>query len=204
MQSTGQEKIWNILMAGVGGQGIILASDVLAAAALAAGFDAKKSEIHGMSQRGGSVTSHVRFGRTVHSPVIEEGCADVLLSLELMETLRWLPFTHAGTGLIVSTEKILPANVAEYPAGIEEEIRTLAPRARFLDPAALAEKIGDKKYVNVALCGVLADILELPETAWRRAIDAHVPGGTADANWRAFCIGRDLSSSCPGPGVSSR
>ncbi len=192
MQASADNKIWNILMAGVGGQGIILASDVLAAAALEAGFDAKKSEIHGMSQRGGSVTSHVRFGRTVHSPVIEEGGADVLLSLELMETLRWLPFAHAGTGLIVSTEKILPANVAEYPAGIEEEIRALVPGARFIDPAALAQKIGDKKYVNVALCGVLAGRLELPEAVWRRAVEAHVPRGTAEANWRAFCIGRDL------------
>ncbi len=186
------EKIRNILMVGVGGQGIILASDILAAAALEAGFDAKKSEIHGMSQRGGSVSSHVRFGGTVHSPVIEEGGADVLLSLELMETLRWISYANSGTGFIVLSEKITPANATEYPAGIEEEIRSLAPGARFIDPARLVETIGDKKYVNVALCGALAGTLDLPEPAWRRAVEAHVPRGTAEANWRAFIAGREL------------
>jgi indolepyruvate ferredoxin oxidoreductase beta subunit len=192
MPATGQDKIWNILMAGVGGQGIILASDIVAAAALEAGCDAKKSEIHGMSQRGGSVFSHIRFGRKVHSPVIPEGEADILLSLELMETLRWLAYAHAGTEFIVLKEKILPAYIDEYPGGVEEEIRGLAPRARFLDPADLAVKIGDKKYVNVALCGILAARLPLGEAAWEQAVAAHVPPGTAEANWRAFTIGKKL------------
>jgi indolepyruvate ferredoxin oxidoreductase beta subunit len=190
MQASGHDKTWNILMVGVGGQGIILASDILAAAALASGHDAKKSEIHGMSQRGGSVSSHVRFGKKIHSPVIGEGGADVILSLELMETLRWVEFTHAGTEFIVSREKILPANVAEYPAGVEEEIRRLSSGARFLDPAALAEKTGDRKFVNVALCGVLSSRLPLSEDAWHEAIEVLAPRGTAEANWRAFRIGR--------------
>ncbi len=193
MAGTGTDKTWNILMVGVGGQGIILASDILAAAALQAGWDAKKSEIHGMSQRGGSVFSHVRFGRKIFSPVIPEGGADVLLSLELMETLRWTAFAHAGTEFIVLNEKILPTSTESYPAGVEEEIKSLAPGAILLDPASLIEKIGDKKYLNVALCGSLAGKLTLPEEAWRAAVEGHVPRGTFEANWRAFGLGRSLS-----------
>jgi indolepyruvate ferredoxin oxidoreductase beta subunit len=188
----GMDKTWNILMVGVGGQGIILASDILAAAALTAGFDAKKSEIHGMSQRGGSVFSHVRFGKKIFSPVIPEGGADVLLSLELMETLRWTAFTHAGTDFIVLKERILPANTPTYPEGVEEEIMSLAPRALLLDPTSLIEKIGDKKHLNVALCGTLSGRLSLPESAWNKAVRDHVPAGTFDANWRAFGIGLSL------------
>jgi indolepyruvate ferredoxin oxidoreductase beta subunit len=189
---TEKNKTWNILMVGVGGQGIILASDILAGAALAVGFDAKKSEIHGMSQRGGSVFSHVRFGKKIFSPVIPEGACDVLLSLELMETLRWIDYAHAGTRFIVLKEKILPANSAEYPSGIEEEIRSLSPQTLFVDPKILTEKIGDKKYFNVALCGMLASALALPEAAWKQAIEAHVPAGTFEANWKAFLTGREF------------
>jgi indolepyruvate ferredoxin oxidoreductase beta subunit len=193
MPAAGHDKIWNILMVGVGGQGIILASDILASAALASGFDAKKSEIHGMSQRGGSVFSHVRFGKKVFSPVIPEGGADILLSLELMETLRWLAFAGPATRFVVSREQILPANTTEYPAGIEAEIRSLSPGALFLDPVELIKKIGDKKFANVALCGILGSRLDLPETSWKQAIEAHVPQGTGEANWQAFLIGRELA-----------
>ena len=193
MTVTGTDKTWNILMVGVGGQGVILASDILAAAALTAGCDAKKSEIHGMSQRGGSVFSHVRFGKKIFSPVIPEGGADVLLSLELMETLRWTAFARAETEFIVLNEKILPANADSYPAGVEEEIQSLSPGALIMDPASLIEKIGDKKYLNVALCGVLAGKLALPEPAWREAVNAHVPAGTFEANWKAFGTGRALA-----------
>ena len=189
----GTDKTWNILMVGVGGQGIILASDILAAAALTAGFDAKKSEIHGMSQRGGSVFSHVRFGKKIFSPVIPEGGADVLLSLELMETLRWTAFAHTGTEFIVLNEKKPPANTESYPEGVEKEIKSLSPGAILLDPAFLIDKIGDKKYLNVALCGILAGKLTLPEAAWREAVDAHVPAGSFEANWQAFGTGRSLA-----------
>jgi indolepyruvate ferredoxin oxidoreductase beta subunit len=192
MPENGKETIRNILMVGVGGQGVILASDILAAAALAAGYDAKKSEIHGMSQRGGSVFSHVRFGSRIFSPVIPEGAADILLSLELMETLRWTAFAHAGTDFVVLKERILPANAPAYPEGVEEEIRSLVPRALFLDPASLIEKIGDKKFLNVTLCGILAGRLCLPESAWHKAVRDHVPAGTFDANWKAFGIGFSL------------
>ncbi|RPJ07949.1 MAG: indolepyruvate oxidoreductase subunit beta [Spirochaetaceae bacterium] len=184
------DKPTSILMVGVGGQGIIMASDIACAAALHAGFDAKKSEIHGMSQRGGSVFSHVRFGKEIFSPVIPEGKADILLSLELMETLRWTAFAGPQTKFIVSWERILPANTEEYPAGVEDGIRSLQPSAVFVDPKELVEKIGDKKYINVAFCGILSRYVDLPEEAWKKAVDEHVPAGTFEANWAAFLTGK--------------
>jgi len=107
-KKTEEKLIHNVLFVGVGGQGIVLASDIMAHAAVLAGFDAKKSEIHGMSQRGGSVFSHVRFGEKVYSPMITEGSADILVSLEEMETLRWLDFANPRTQLIVVKTRILP------------------------------------------------------------------------------------------------
>jgi len=186
------DKITNILMVGVGGQGVIMASDIASAAALHAGFDAKKSEIHGMSQRGGSVFSHIRFGKEIFSPVIPEGGADILLSLELMETLRWIHYAGPLTRFVVSWERILPANIDEYPSGAEDEIRRFSPSAVFLDPKTLIEKIGDKKFINVSFCGVLARYLDLPDDAWKQAILEHVPAGTFDANWSAFQTGRQF------------
>jgi len=117
------EKIHNVLMVGVGGQGVVLASDILSLAAMNAGYDVKKSEIHGMSQRGGSIFSFVRFGEAVSSPLIAEGQADLLVSMEEMETLRWLEYLNADTKLMVSKAHILPANATEYPAGIEEDLK---------------------------------------------------------------------------------
>ncbi len=187
-------EITNVLMVGVGGQGIITASDILSLAALYAGHDAKKSEIHGMSQRGGSVFAHVRFGPRVYSPIIPEGEADVLLSLELMETLRWLSYANRDTQLVVSRLQMLPANVESYPAGVEEEIRRLSPQTFFVDPKELAQKIGDAKYGNVALLGLLSARVGFPDDAWQRAIRENVPRGTDEANWKAFGIGKTLLS----------
>lgn len=177
-------------MVGVGGQGIILASDIVSAAALHAGFDAKKSEIHGMSQRGGSVFSHIRFGKHIYSPVIPNHQADILLSLELMETLRWVQYAGPDTQCIVSQEMILPAMVEEYPTGLEDEIKKLSQKTVFVDPKELIKKIGDKKYINVAFCGMLAKYIDLPEASWKQSIEEHVPRGTFEANWTAFGIGK--------------
>jgi len=119
-------KTWNILMVGVGGQGIVTSSDILTRAAMEAGQDAKKSEIHGMSQRGGSVFSHIRFGPRISSPVIPEGGADILFSLEQLETLRWLAYASADSTVICASAQISPAGVESYPSGVLEEIRRAA------------------------------------------------------------------------------
>jgi indolepyruvate ferredoxin oxidoreductase beta subunit len=180
----------NILMVGVGGQGIILASDILTLAAMLAGHDAKKSEIHGMSQRGGSVFSHIRYGEKVHSPTIAEGAADILLSLEEMETLRWL--NYAGTHSVVITlqTRIKPAMVNQYPEGLEEELRRRCGSLTYIEPEQLKGKIENIKYFNVALLGVLAVLLDLPEESWRAAIEERVPKGSFEGNWKAFQAGK--------------
>ena len=180
----------NILLVGVGGQGIILASDILTQAALNAGFDAKKSEIHGMSQRGGSVFSHVRYGRHVYSPVIPEGAAHILVALEEMEALRWLQYCGPQTELIVLQTRLNPANVKEYPDGVEAELRRLFTNIRAIDPAQLLEHSGGKKFINTAILGALSTGLDFPEKAWKDAIEKLAPAGTADLNWKAFAAGR--------------
>lgn len=182
----------NVLMVGVGGQGIILASNILTKAAMHAGRDAKKSEIHGMSQRGGSVFSHVRFGKTIHSPTISHGEADVLFSLELMETLRWLDYARSDTAVIVNEQRITPAGTETYPEGIREEIERRAGSVVFVDPRDLKSRIENSKFANVALLGVLASRIDLPDEAWRSAIAEAVPQQFVEGNWRAFEVGRSL------------
>ncbi len=185
---------YNILMVGVGGQGIILASDILVRAAMLAGFDAKKSEIHGMSQRGGSVFSHIRFGEKVHSPTIPAGKADILFSLEEMETLRWIGYANSSTRVICTTRQIVPSSVDTYPEGVQEEIKKVCPSVYFLDPEAMKEKTGNIKYSNVATLGLMAPELTIPDDAWRKAIEEEVPKGTYEANWKAFLAGREMAS----------
>jgi indolepyruvate ferredoxin oxidoreductase beta subunit len=185
----------NILMVGVGGQGIILAGDVLALAAMHAGYDAKKSEVHGMSQRGGSVFSHIRFGERVHSPVIAEGRADVLFSLEALETLRWLRYAGPSTTVICADTEITPVGAAEYPSGVAEAIREAAGDVLLVDTATLQEHIQDPRCMNVAFLGVLSEDLQIDDAAWKRAVDDSVPTGSEEANWAAFAAGRSYRRS---------
>ena len=186
------EKIFNLFMAGVGGQGIILASDIITRAAMNANFDVKKSEIHGMSQRGGSVFSHIRFGNRVFSPVIPEGMADIFVSLEQMETLRWLHLVNSNTLLIVYNTKILPAEVKEYPQGIEEELKKKFKNLKIIDPEELIKKVGAQKFVNVALVGIISKYLSFDLKDWELAIEKEVPEGTFENNKNVFLIGRDI------------
>jgi indolepyruvate ferredoxin oxidoreductase beta subunit len=183
------EDIRNILMVGVGGQGIIVASDILTLAAMYTGYDAKKSEIHGMSQRGGSVFSHIRYGRKVHSPLISEGSADILFALEEMEALRWIGYAGRGSAIISLMTRIKPSGVEVYPEGIEEELGRAGGDVRFLDAEKLRDKLGSVKFMNVALLGVLSGHVNLPQESWKRAIEDRVPGGFFDANWQAFQTG---------------
>jgi indolepyruvate ferredoxin oxidoreductase beta subunit len=182
--------VYNILMVGVGGQGIILASDILTLAAMNSGYDAKKSEIHGMSQRGGSVFCHIRFGEKVHSPTISEGEADILFSLEEMETLRWLDYAGPDSLIITLRTRIKPVMVEEYPEGIDAELRKKCGNLRFLEPEQLKVEIASNKFFNVALLGMLSIHIELPEVSWKRAIEERVPQGSFEGNWHAFFAGK--------------
>ncbi|MFA7534564.1 MAG: indolepyruvate oxidoreductase subunit beta [Desulfuromonadales bacterium] len=186
-------KVTNILLAGVGGQGTLLASEVLAEALMLAGHDVKKSEIHGMSQRGGSVTSHVRFGATVFSPLIPEGEADFLFGFELLETFRCLPMLRAGGAIIVNDVKVIPAPVAMgkevYPADIPAKLAAACGDAKVVDGMELARRAGNLRTVNIALVGVLARRLELPAEAWRQALERQVPARFLDENLKAFDLG---------------
>ena len=181
-----------VLLCGVGGQGTILAADLLAHAALESGFDAKVSEIHGMSQRGGAVTTVVRFGRDgVQSMVADPGCADCVVSFETTEALRNLPFVAEGGYLLAADESIQPLPVligrASMPANARE---TLAQAGATLIPAGeIAAEVGSPKSVNVVLLGALATRLEFPAEAWERVIARRVPPKTVDANQAAFRAG---------------
>lgn len=186
--------IYNILMVGVGGQGIILASDIVTRAAMLAGYDAKKSEIHGMSQRGGSVFSHIRFGKKVYSPTISEGEADILFSLEEMETLRWIRYANPDTFVICTAKQLLPATVTDYPSGVREELTRVCPDIFFFDPDTVKEDIGNVKFLNVAMIGLMAPKLDISEKAWKDAINEEVPEGSFNENWNAFQVGRRIQT----------
>lgn len=184
-----------ILLAGVGGQGTILAADLLARAATAAGYIVKVSEIHGMSQRGGSVTTVVRFGDEVNSMMADIGECDCLLSFETTEALRNLSFLKAGGYLLVSDETIksLPVltGTAQMPARAREALK--AAGAILLPAVELAEEAGNAKASNVALLGALSNSLDIPEDTWIECISARVPPKTIDANIAAFKAGRAFS-----------
>jgi indolepyruvate ferredoxin oxidoreductase beta subunit len=184
----------NVLIVSVGGQGTILASDIVTAAALEAGLDAKKSEIHGMSQRGGSVSSHVRFAQVVFSPVIPNGEVDILVALEEMEAARWLSMLKPGARLIISGTRILPAGAAEYPEGIVPALKEKGRDIIFIPADTLKERAGGQKYENVCILGLLSRFLDFPNLAWYAAIERLVPAGTFDANRAAFDAGAGLYS----------
>jgi len=180
----------NILICGVGGQGVLLAGDIIAETAIASGFDAKKSEVHGMAQRGGSVVSHVRFGQKVNSPLIRQGEADVILSFEEMETARYLQFLKADGCLIINRQQIIPMSVAtgqaEYPIDIVEKIKQQVKNVVLCPGMELAEKAGSAKAVNTVLLGALAKKLELSSEKWQEVISQRVPAKSAEMNKKAF------------------
>jgi indolepyruvate ferredoxin oxidoreductase, beta subunit len=192
-----EDKIKNILIVGVGGQGIVLASEVLASVCLTAGHDVKQSEVHGMAQRGGSVTSHVRFGKEVFSPTIEKGEADIMVSFELMESMRWLEYLASDGIAIVNKQRIDPMTVAsgkaKYPGRIAEVLKYRSSHLDLVDGMALARKAGNLKTINVILLGVLSKHLEFDKQLWVDAISNRVPEKTKDINIKAFELGRAMN-----------
>ncbi len=191
-------QVTNIFLAGVGGQGTLLASEVLSEALMLAGHDVKKSEIHGMSQRGGSVTSHVRFGPKVYSPIIPEGEADILFGFELLETYRYLPWLKKGGKIIANDLKIIPAPVAmgqaEYLGDIPERLCAAVPGAKIVNGMELARQAGNLRTVNIALVGALSKELDIPEETWQQAMRNQVPERFLAENLKAFELGRQFKS----------
>ena len=188
----------NILVVGVGGQGVIMASDLLADVALASGYDAKKSEVHGMSQRGGVVTSHVRFGEQVHSPLISKGQVDILLAFELAEAVRWLEFLAPDGQVIVNGQKMVPPLVsmglAQYPDDAENTLKLRSAKAQVVDAAGLAGKLGNPRLVNTILLGVASNYLDLAPEKWLEIINQRMKPALQAINHQAFNEGRKLAA----------
>lgn len=185
----------NILLVGVGGQGTILASKLLTLGLLEAGYDVKMSEIHGMSQRGGSVSSQVRFGETVNSPVIEKGTADILVAFEKMEAMRWLPYLNPNGKAIINDFEIDPMPVlngkATYDPAIKSEILATLD-ARFVSVSELADTLGNPKVMNIILLGALVDAMGLEDIAWHDLIAKEVKPKFVEINQKAFDAGLAL------------
>lgn len=190
------DKITNILLVGVGGQGILLASEILAEAFMLAGFDVKKSEIHGMSQRGGSVVSHVRFGREVPSPTVPEGEGDILFGFELLEAYRFLPLLHPGAKVVVNNYRIAPPSVllgqASYPEDLPGRIRSRFPDFLLVDGLHLAQQAGDLRAANTVLLGAVSKHLAIDAAVWRQALQNMVPPKVLEVNYQAFELGRSI------------
>ncbi|HZD24478.1 MAG TPA: 2-oxoacid:acceptor oxidoreductase family protein [Acidimicrobiia bacterium] len=191
-----------VLLAGVGGQGTVLASTVLAEALLSAGFEVKQSEVHGMAQRGGSVVSHVRFGATVSSPLISLGSAEVLVAFEWAEALRWLPYVAPVGAVVIDSTRIVPPTAcldrrewsSSYPTMASELVRERVAEARLIDASGIAAQLGNVKAANSVLLGALASLLGLPNEVWMAAIRARVPPGTVELNLAAFRRGSEAPS----------
>ena len=185
----------SIMIVGVGGQGSLLASRLLGNVLLAKGFDVKVSEVHGMSQRGGSVVTYVRYGDEVCSPVIEKGEADVIISFELLESARWLPYLKKGGHLVTSTQQLDPMPVitgaAQYPEDIAAKIKAMGIQVTAVDALGLAEQAGNAKASNVVLMGVVSAQTEFEEQLWQNAIEQCVPPKFLELNKKAFELGRN-------------
>ena len=184
----------SIMIVGVGGQGTLLASRVLGHAVQSQGFDVKVSEVHGMSQRGGSVVTYVRYGENVASPVIDQGGADCILSFELLETARWLSYLKPGGKVVTNTQQIDPMPVitgaAEYPSGLVEKIEAKGVDLLALDALSLAREAGSSKAINIVLIGVLSNFLPFSSEVWRDALTACVPPKFLEINQKAFALGK--------------
>lgn len=185
----------NIMIVGVGGQGSLLASKMLGSLLLAEGYDVKVSEVHGMSQRGGSVVTYVRYGDKVYSPVIDKGEADFIVSFELLEAARWLPFLKEDGQIVTNIQQIDPMPVitgaAEYPEDLVRKLHESGARVDAIDCVKLAEEAGSVKAVNLVLMGRLSHYFDLPEEAWMKALEANVPERFLELNKKAFALGRD-------------
>ena len=185
----------NVMIVGVGGQGSLLASKLLGRLLLTRGYDIKVSEVHGMSQRGGSVVTYVRFGDKVYSPVIDKGQADYIVSFELLEAARWTEYLKPGGKIVVNTQQISPMPViigaAQYPENLVAKMEQANLDVDAIDALSLAQNAGSSKAVNLVLMGRLSRYFDFTEEEWLAAIEASVPAKFLEMNKKAFALGRN-------------
>lgn len=190
------KEVKNILFIGVGGQGTILASKILSEGLLRNGYDVKMSEVHGMAQRGGSVTTQVRFGEKVYSPLIEKGKADAIVAFEKSEALRALPYLKEGGHLIVNDYEIHPVPVLigleKYPEGVNEALRSTAENTVIIKAAEVAKDLGNMKAQNVVLLGALLKALDIKEVNWEEVVASLVPAKAIELNKKALVAGMEV------------
>jgi indolepyruvate ferredoxin oxidoreductase beta subunit len=191
----------SVLIAGVGGQGVVLVSELLALAALAAGEDVKQGEFHGVAQRGGAVFSHVRFGDKVHSPIAPLATVDYLLALEKLEALRYAHYLKPAGTVIINEHTVEPVRLADQRPYPDDAIEFLSGKGFDVIPVAateLAIDLGNHRAANVVLLGALAEKLEIPSEIWEQTIDQRIPERFLSLNQAAFAAGREALRSCAG------
>lgn len=190
----------DFIIAGVGGQGTILASDILVEVGFNAGYDVKKSEVHGMSQRGGGVESQVRWGKKVYSPLIEKGKANYLLGFEMLEAARWTAYLNQSSVVYVNKHKMFPPTVTtgqvEYPTeiAIEQELTSRSKRFEWVDAMGKAKELGNTALAGVIMLGRLSADLDVDQELWLKVITELVPNKFVDLNRKAFMTGRNMAS----------
>jgi len=188
----------NILVAGVGGQGVILASDIMCEVFMQAGYDVKKSEVHGMAMRGGIVTSHFRFGKKVYSPLIKQGEVDILFAFEQLEGLRWLNHLRPDGKVLMNDHKVNPPVVnlgeMEYPKAIPETIQSRFKGFYLVKGTEIALQMGDARAANVVLLGAISKFFDVNEELWLNTILNHLPPKVHELNRKAFSAGREQIS----------
>ena len=187
-------KTTNIMIVGVGGQGTLLASKLLGRLLLKRGYDVKVSEVHGMSQRGGSVVTYVRYGEKVYSPVVDKGEADFIISFEMLEAARWVEYLKKGGTIVTNTQEINPMPViigaAEYPQNLAEKIAEKGINIEAFDALSLAEEAGTSKAVNLVLLGRISKYFDFTDEEWMDAIEKSVPAKFLELNKKAFSLGK--------------
>lgn len=197
-----KDKTSNILLCGVGGQGILLASEIISSALMRAGYDVKQSEVHGMAQRGGSVVAHLRYGAKVYSPLIELGGADFAVCFELLEALRYLPYYSKESKVIINTQKILPAPVSTgvetYPGDVLDQLVSRHLSVFPMDAFELARSAGEARAVNMVLVGALSVFLPMKKEIFFEVIERRIPEKVRKANADAFVRGREKVSAFQG------
>lgn len=188
-------KTKNVMIVGVGGQGSLLASKLLGRLLLTKGYDIKVSEVHGMSQRGGSVVTYVRFGDKVYSPIIDMGEADFIVSFELLEAARYTEYLNPNGKIVTNTQQVNPMPVitgaAEYPTDLVAKMQNAGISVDAIDALSLAEEAGSSKAVNLVLMGKLSNYFEFTEEEWMKAIEDSVPAKFLEMNKKAFALGRN-------------
>jgi len=199
-------KVYSVLFAGVGGQGVLLGAEIAALAAVSEGFDVKQTEVHGVSQRGGSVETHVRFGAKVWSPVVTPGKADLVVGLEALEALRFAHFANLEQGVIlVNQHEIIPGSVKDaeqdYPHGSVELMRSRGYRVLPLEASRLARDLGDGRMANVVMIGAASTLLPMSHEAWLETLRRRIPERFRQPNLQAFAAGRRAASDADLPGA---